>query len=406
MAAQKPEPRRTSPWAYVTHSPRRSAVAAAVIVGAIIVGGGIAFGLNGIRGDGDVATAPSATPTDTDAPMPSSSSASATPTATPSPTLDASVSPAATPGVETPPPTPTEAPGPSPADENRLAGTWEALPPHPGGLARDQISSSDAIRLPDGRIAVLFAHERGDGCIWIYSPATDAWEEADAEGPTTWDCFIFTDERFIRGTDGRYYSTYRIIDVTTDPWQVTYAPWHGVEDGPDNLGMTPDGRLWTAQAWCDGACHTRMFEVDAQTGAMSEASRGPSRTNPGKVIPGPPSSTLFLADFGKAPLTYQPGSDTWIKLDHFPRQPHWERWMSLEWDRAKLTDDGWLWADASNTPAPELYVRDPDTGTWLRVETPPDLRERWRPVFIDGADGRIYAMDARQPYVFTPDRSR
>jgi len=39
---------------------------------------------------------------------------------------------------------------------------------------------------------------------------------------------------------------------------------------------------------------------------------------------------------------------------------------------------------------------------WLSVALPPDLPANWDPAFVDGGDGRLYAMDARHPFVFTP----
>jgi hypothetical protein len=397
MAPQKPESTSTSPWAYVTRSPKRIAIAAAVIVGAIVVGAGIAFAVNGLRRDADVADLPSTTPTvtvsstGTDGPMPTSSAPSITPTESPQASPEASES--ASPSPTTVGSDPTEAPSatPAPDNPNRLAGTWEPLPqaPDPGRAA-------DAIRLSDGRIAVLMAKGRDD-CIRIYSPDTDTWERAEAESLDR--CFG-SQAQFIPGTEGRYFGIARIVDASTDPWTVSDAPWE-IDDGYA-IGMTTDGRLWTVLGRCDPACGNRVFEIDPETGAMAKFAKAPSTVRENKVIAGPPSSTLFLGGNGLAyepsPLvTYEPGSDTWTRQTAAPFEAHWER--------AKLTDDGWLWVPAFDTPEPELYARDPDTGEWLTVKPPPGLGYDWLPVFIDGADGRIYAMEPRHPYVFTPDGS-
>lgn len=45
---------------------------------------------------------------------------------------------------------------------------------------------------------------------------------------------------------------------------------------------------------------------------------------------------------------------------------------------------------------------DGESGRWLSVQPPPYVDDSWRPLFLTGPDGQLWALDDGGSFVFTP----
>jgi hypothetical protein len=402
--------RAEAAWAWLTGSPQRIALTSLTVVGAIAAGVVLAIAIGGIRG---AAATPSVTPSVTpvaatdDGEATATSTANLSPSATPSPTTTAtSATPTPAPSAT---PAGTSAPAPSAtpvATELRMAGTWERLPDDP---LSDDVGISTAVRLDDGRIVAFYVSQadsyRGD-CIATFSPDTEQWTVPDVErGSRRTGCFP-THGQFVLHPDGRLISVSSVVDPTQNPWQWEPSPWRNSEmELPSTIGSTGDGRFYGPFNFRPA----RLYELVLESGALEQVSEyadQPNRSAGLDHIVSGEADRLFFGTFGCCPgpsrlVSYDPDTDDWRPERSFP--------LDAWWYTAAHGPDGWIYVPTWNTRNNRLFdrglwARDPDSGEWIQVEElPDDLPEDWNPSFVDGGDGRLYAIDEERSYVFTPE---
>ena len=280
------------------------------------------------------------------------------------------------------------------APTHQLTGTWEPIQPPPGGRR-----ITDAVLLPDGRIAVLhheFFEDDVDespvvGCLSVYTPTTQTWEQPELDWPREFPtCFSFQDF-FVRAPNGLLYSA---NGVAVDPatWNVESGPWPNEYGFFNSIGATLTGEVYVTVMIND---ETRLHPID-ESGELGTPAAIKDFYD---FIVGGPSATVFIgldpAD-GTADqfIGYDPVSDAWQVQTPAPEP--------MRWTRAQHGPAGWIYAPASANEVRAVYARNPTDGSWLSVPLPSGFQADWDPFFVDGGDGRLYVFDSHQSYVFTP----
>lgn len=319
-------------------------------------------------------------------------SASATPSDDPSPTgtATASPTPSASPTPVTAQPTPTATPvdghGGAPAPSWDIAGTWAALPAMP---AADAFAISDVLMLDDGRLVVFRwqTQPEVDGArVLTWSPDSQSWLAVRTETILTG-----TDAQFAQGADGRIYSYDNLIDPSSDPWQVDSFALADPSEVYAGYGLDsgPDGRLYRPRTTL--SMGRSAFEIlDPTTGERTNSS---VLTGLGTcVLRG--EDRVFLIDTVEF-TAYDPASDRWSET------------VAMLGDRdcygAGFGPDGRLYVASMWWEATDYVAWDFARETWLSVEPPP--ASEFRPHFLTGPGGRLWAVDSRASFVFTPSTS-
>jgi hypothetical protein len=281
------------------------------------------------------------------------------------------------------------------APTHQLTGTWEPIPPPPGGRR-----ITDAVLLPDGRIAVMhheFFEDDVDespvvGCLSVYTPTTQTWEQPELDWPRAWpQCFSFQDF-FVRAPNGLLYSA---NGVAVDPatWTVESGPWPNEYGFFNSIGATLSGEVYVPVMIND---ETRLHPIDVESGELGTPAAIKDFYD---FIVGGPSAMVFIghdAGDGKDDqfISYDPVSDAWQVETPAPER--------MRWTRAQHGPGGWMYAPASGNEVRAVYARNPSDGSWLSVPLPSGFQADWGPFFVDGGDGRLYVFDSHQSYVFTP----
>ncbi|HSK93396.1 MAG TPA: hypothetical protein VLA76_04985 [Candidatus Angelobacter sp.] len=366
--------------------PQVALVTAVVALAAILAGGAVALALGGPR---DVSSAPSESPTllaATEDPSPTPTpSPQPSPTLTPSPTPSATATPtdeptrSATPSpTAAPTATPSRSPEPTPQDRS-----WMALPPMPNAPA---YFVRDVVTLADGRLAV-FRYERTGSqraSVLTIESGDERWTPVDLDEPLD----DFTLWIWTQGPDGLLYSHARVIDPSGTSWDV--EPW---DPGFDEEPVAPiatgrDGRLIYREA----EHLAELLFVDPETGDWQRSSENTIIGNVDAIHVG--ADLLYLVET-EAVASYDPATDSWAALTTMPYVNAAR--SGIDPDERLIFLDGW---ESRNQ---QIFVFDPATGAWSELPRPLAASPTWNPIFRTGPDGRLWAVDAEQSFIYLGD---
>lgn len=276
-----------------------------------------------------------------------------------------------------------------------LGGTWQRL--SDPELAR--VDVADAVLLPSGEIAALTTvRETGGGavCVAVFSPATFEWHRPELVGsglePDR--CFL-SEEQFVLGADSRLHSASRTIDLSVEPWTVEPSDLWSLASTEREvpIGIGSSGLVYLRDQ-LGGGTGFRMVEVDLETMSTRTTS---AIEDFNRWIISDPADQILVIEYPEGSIArYDPTDDSW--QDVSPDPPEF-----VYSPAAAIGPDGrtYVWDDVAAFP--DIYAWDPKLGRWLSVPLPEDLNgDFWRPAFVGGADGLLYAMDDAQPYSFLP----
>lgn len=351
---------------------------AAVVVGAVL--GTVLLGARGVASEPAASEAPTAGETATARPSATVRASVNSPTPSPSetPTETSSPGPVATPVAS---PTPTTEPGYVPPPDDG----WDPLPAMPNA---DALQMVDVVTLFDGRVvAFRFPPEGlygGPLDVMVIRPGDDAWEPVALSREIT----INGGNAFTVTPSGLIYTHNWVIDPAKDPWSVEafdLAPESDRADALIPVGTGPDGRIYHP-AVDDGRS---LIAFDPQTGEFTTSSRSTISFHDAisiqSVLGG--DELVYLIDTATI-LAYDPGADTWAVAARLVDFMHAGTAGIGPDDRITLLRDNG-----------ELYVW-PGQGELEPLDRPFEAPSAWNPVFHTGPDGRLWAVDDANPFVF------
>ena len=263
-----------------------------------------------------------------------------------------------------------------------IEGTWTALPAMPDA---DVNPLSDVLMLDDGSLVVFrwsSTNEAVGSRVVRWDEEGSRWEEVATEP-----FYTGTDQPWAQGGDGRIYSFETVIDPSTSTWQADpfdlaepTEPYAG-----SGLDSGTDGRIYRSLSFGQ-----LTFEIYDPLLDGRETSATLDEPFYACILRGPDHRMLAIDMTGFA--SYDPGLDSWSAVTRTPGDqdcfsagfgPDGRLYMTSMW-----------WAD-------DIHAYDADRDAWLSVEPPP-ASEGFRPRFITGPDGRLWAIGQRESFVFNP----
>jgi len=219
------------------------------------------------------------------------------------------------------------------------------------------------------------------------------WDEARSQWAevATESLYTGTDQDWAQGADGRIYSFETVIDPYTRPWQVDpfelaypdepYAG-AGLDAGADGRIYRPLTRLSFMQL---------TFEIYDPVLDARETSPSLAKPYYPCILGSPDRRVLAMNMNGFA--FYDPNTGSWSETTSTPAE--------MDCEGAGFGPDGRLYM-ASTASSNDIRAYDVETRAWSAVEPPPS-GEAFRPRFITGPDGRLWAIGQHESFIFTPD---
>jgi len=249
---------------------------------------------------------------------------------------------------------------------------------------------SDVISVDDGTLVVFRWLTQPEGAdpadrVLAWSPTSNDWVRVETEPILTG-----TDSQFAQGGDGRIYSYDNQIDPATTPWNVEPFTLADPSEAYAGYGLDagPDGRIYRPAT---GRIDRATFEIYDPVTTVRDQSSSLSGHHGYCVLEG--EDLVYIVDMVMF-AAYDPVTDAWSTP------------ISTPGDRdcigAGLGPDGRLYL-ASMWSGTDIVTWDPSTSAWLSVEPPP-AADGFRPRFVTGPDGRLWAIDPDTSFVFVPDR--